>query len=94
MICQSSYHVQEGRIPLNQVARNNLRVEIGDSVEVIPQQDIRYGNWISIRPLDDHMESLNMTPQHVFDVYLKPFFAESAYISLNILLELILLCPL
>lgn len=80
MICLSSVDVNEDRIPLNQVARNNLRVEIGDSVDIVPYHDIKYGNWIYLRPLDEHIESVDMTSQQVFDVYLKPFFSEGACI--------------
>ena len=39
LICLSSDDVEEGRIQMNKVARNNLRVKLGDLVHVLDSFD-------------------------------------------------------
>ncbi|KAF8957113.1 putative cell division cycle protein 48 [Flammula alnicola] len=65
LICLSSDDVEEGRIQMNKVARNNLRVKLGDLVNVHQCLDIKYGKRV-------HGLSGN-----IFDVYLKPYFLEA-----------------
>ena len=60
---------------MNKVARNNLRVKLGDMVNVHPCLDIKYGKRIHILPFDDSIEGLS---GNIFDVYLKPYFLEGA----------------
>ena len=38
--------VEEGRIQMNKVARNNLRVKLGDLVNIHPCPDIKYSKRI------------------------------------------------
>ncbi|KAG6819838.1 hypothetical protein H0H93_008095 [Arthromyces matolae] len=73
LICLSSDEVEEGRIQINKVARNNLRVKLGDLVNVHQCLDIKYGKRIHVLPFDDSIEGLS---GNIFDVYLKPYFLE------------------
>lgn len=73
LICLSSDDVEEGRIQMNKVARNNLRVKLGDLVSVHQCLDIKYGKRVHILPFDDSIEGLS---GNIFDVYLKPYFLE------------------
>jgi transitional endoplasmic reticulum ATPase len=73
LICLSSDDVEEGRIQVNKVARNNLRVKLGDLVTVHQCLDIKYGKLVHILPFDDSIEGLS---GNIFDVYLKPYFLE------------------
>ena len=73
LICLSSDEVEEGRIQMNKVARNNLRVKLGDIVNVHQCLDIKYGKRIHVLPFDDSIEGLS---GNIFDVYLKPYFLE------------------
>ncbi|KAJ3709562.1 P-loop containing nucleoside triphosphate hydrolase protein [Lentinula guzmanii] len=74
LICLSSDDVEEGRIQMNKVARNNLRVKLGDLVNVHAANDIKYGKRVHILPFDDSIEGLS---GNIFDVYLKPYFLEA-----------------
>ncbi|KAE9393993.1 valosin-containing protein [Gymnopus androsaceus JB14] len=74
LICLSSDDVDEGKIQMNKVARNNLRVKLGDLVNVHACNDIKYGKRVHILPFDDSIEGLS---GNIFDVYLKPYFLEA-----------------
>ncbi|KAF8148376.1 CDC48 domain 2-like protein [Pholiota molesta] len=74
LICLSSDDVEEGRIQMNKVAHNNLRVKLGDLVNVHQCLDIKYGKRVHILPFDDSIEGLS---GNIFDVYLKPYFLEA-----------------
>ena len=76
LICLSDDGVEEGRIQLNKVARNNLRVKLGDLVNVHSCLDIKYGKRVHILPFDDSIEGLS---GNIFDVYLKPYFLEGEF---------------
>ncbi|KAF6744965.1 P-loop containing nucleoside triphosphate hydrolase protein [Ephemerocybe angulata] len=69
LICLSNGDVEEGRIRLNKVARNNLRVKLGDLVNVHHCLDVKYGKRIHVLPFDDSIEGLS---GNIFDVYLTP----------------------
>ena len=64
----------EDRIRLTRVARNNLRVRIGDIVSLQPFADIPYGKRIQVLPFDDSVEGLT---GNLFDAYLRPYFLEA-----------------
>ena len=63
---------------MNKVARNNLRVKLGDLVNVHQCLDIKYGKRVHILPFDDSIEGLS---GNIFDVYLKPYFLEGTRFS-------------
>lgn len=63
---------------MNKVARNNLRVKLGDLVDVHQCLDIKYGKRVHILPFDDSIEGLS---GNIFDVYLKPYFLEGTWFS-------------
>ena len=79
LICLSSDDVEEGKIQMNRVARNNLRVKLGDLCHVAPCNDIKYGKRVHILPFDDSVEGLS---GNIFDVYLKPYFLEGEFYAL------------
>jgi transitional endoplasmic reticulum ATPase len=84
LICLSSDDVEEGKIQLNKgksyfsarcwssdkvlVARNNVRVKLGDLCHVQACHDIKYGTRIHVLPFDDSIEGLS---GNLFDVFLK-----------------------
>ncbi|KAF8176669.1 hypothetical protein K438DRAFT_1419323, partial [Mycena galopus ATCC 62051] len=74
LTCLSLDDVEEGRIQVNKVARNNLRVKLGNLVGVHPCHDMKYGKRVHILPFDDSIEGLS---GNIFDVYLKPYFLEA-----------------
>lgn len=65
---------EDAKIRLNKVARNNLRVKLGDMITVHACSDIKYGKRIHVLPFDDSVEGLT---GNIFDVYLKPYFLEA-----------------
>jgi transitional endoplasmic reticulum ATPase len=73
LIVLSDDSVEEGRVQLNKVARNNLRVKLGDLCNVHQCLDIKYGKRIHVLPFDDSVEGLS---GNLFEVYLKPYFLE------------------
>lgn len=73
LIVLSSDDVEEGKIQMNKVARNNLRVKLGDVAVVHQCPDIKYGKRVHILPFDDSVEGLS---GNIFEVYLKPYFLE------------------
>lgn len=74
LICLSSDDVDEGKIQMNKVARNNLRVKLGDVCNIHACPEIKYGKRIHVLPFDDSIEGLT---GNIFDVYLKPYFLEA-----------------
>ncbi|ORY75712.1 Valosin-containing protein [Leucosporidium creatinivorum] len=74
LIVLSSEDVDEGKIQINKVARNNLRVKLGDIATVHACHDIKYGKRIHVLPFDDSIEGLT---GDIFNVFLKPYFLES-----------------
>ncbi|PWN43301.1 putative CDC48-microsomal protein of CDC48/PAS1/SEC18 family of ATPase [Ceraceosorus guamensis] len=74
LICLTADDTEDSKIRLNKVARNNLRVKLGDLVTVHACHDIKYGKRIHVLPFDDSVEGLT---GNIFDVYLKPYFLEA-----------------
>ncbi|KLO05487.1 AAA ATPase, partial [Schizopora paradoxa] len=74
LICMSSDEVDEGKVQMNKVARNNLRVKLGDLVHVQQLQNIEYGKRVHILPFDDSVEGLS---GNIFEVYIKPYLLEA-----------------
>ncbi|KZV93968.1 hypothetical protein EXIGLDRAFT_766109 [Exidia glandulosa HHB12029] len=58
LICLSSDDVDEGKIQLNKVARNNLGIKLGDLCSVHACHDIKYGKRIHVLPFDESIEGL------------------------------------
>jgi transitional endoplasmic reticulum ATPase len=61
---------------MNKVVRNNLRVKLGDLVD-LQFVDIEFGKRVWILPIHDSVEGLS---DNLFDVYLKPYFFEGPFI--------------
>lgn len=66
--------VEEGKVQMNKVARNNLRIKLGDLCHLSALPDIQYGKRVHILPFDDSIEGLS---GNIFEVYLKPYFLEA-----------------
>jgi len=66
--------VEETKIRMNKVVRNNLRVRLGDIISVHQCPDIKYGKRIHVLPIDDTIEGLT---GNLFELYLKPYFLEA-----------------
>ena len=56
------------------VVRKNLRVRLGDIVNITTKEDVPYIKKVHILPLDDTIEGVS---GNLFDVYLKPYFLEA-----------------
>lgn len=65
--------LDNGKIRLNKIARNNLRVRLGDIVAVTKYPNVPMGKRIHILPFADSVEGVtgNLT-----DTYLKPYFKD------------------
>lgn len=66
--------IDETKVKVNKVVRNNLRVRLGDVVAVHACGDIKYGKRVHILPIDDTVEGIT---GNLFDTYLKPYFLEA-----------------
>jgi len=62
------------KIFMNRVVRHNLRVKIGDVVNISAAPNVAYGQRIHVLPFDDTIEGLT---GNLFEVYLKPYFLEA-----------------
>jgi len=65
---------EEGKIRMNKVVRNNLRVRLSDVVSVHACPDVRYGKRIHVLPLEDTIEGIS---GNIFELFLKPYFLEA-----------------
>ncbi|XP_028413042.1 transitional endoplasmic reticulum ATPase [Dendronephthya gigantea] len=62
------------KVRMNRVIRRNLRVRLGDIINLQACPDVKYGKRIHVLPVDDTVEGLT---GNLFDVYLKPYFLEA-----------------
>lgn len=63
--------VEENKIRMNKVVRQNLRVRPGDIVSLNQCSEIVNGKRILVLPIDDTVEGLS---GNLFETYLKPYF--------------------
>jgi transitional endoplasmic reticulum ATPase len=66
--------VDKGKVRLNKVVRQNLRVRLGDIVSVHQCPDVPYAKRVHVLPLDDTIEGLT---GNLFETFLKPYFLEA-----------------
>ncbi|KAG0377582.1 AAA ATPase cdc48, partial [Mortierella sp. AD032] len=66
--------VEDSKVRINKVVRQNLRVRLGDVVSLHTCTDIKYGKRIHVLPVDDTVEGVT---GNLFEVYLKPYFLEA-----------------
>lgn len=66
--------VEESKIRVARMTRNNIRVRLGDIVSITPVPNAPYGARIHVLPIDDTIEGVT---GNLFDVFLKPFFQEA-----------------
>ncbi|KRY68440.1 Transitional endoplasmic reticulum ATPase -like protein 2 [Trichinella pseudospiralis] len=62
------------KIRLNRLVRGNLRVRVGDIVNIQALPDLKYGTRILVLPIQDTIVGLQ---GNLFEVFLKPYFCES-----------------
>jgi len=66
--------VSDEKIRIPRVVRANLRVRLGDVVQLNPCPDVKYGKRIHVLPIDDSIEGIE---GDLFQVFLKPYFTEA-----------------
>ncbi|CBY09484.1 unnamed protein product [Oikopleura dioica] len=66
--------VSDEKIRIPRVVRANLRVRLGDIVQLNPCPDVKYGKRIHVLPIDDSIEGIE---GDIFQVFLKPYFTEA-----------------
>ncbi|ESW95857.1 hypothetical protein KL918_003414 [Ogataea parapolymorpha] len=66
--------IEDGVCRINRVARNNLRVRLGDIVTIHPCPEIKFATRISVLPIADTIEGITGS---LFDVFLKPYFVDA-----------------
>ncbi|KAJ2957802.1 hypothetical protein NQZ79_g6550 [Umbelopsis isabellina] len=66
--------LEDNKVRINKVVRNNLRIRLGDVVSIHPCPDIKFGKRIHVLPIDDTVEGLT---GNLFETYLKPYFLEA-----------------
>ncbi|KAF8936545.1 transitional endoplasmic reticulum ATPase [Dissophora ornata] len=66
--------VEDSKVRINKVVRNNLRVRLGDIVSLHTCTDIKYGKRIHVLPVDDTVEGLT---GNLFETFLKPYFLDA-----------------
>ena len=66
--------IDSNLIRINKVVRKNLRVRLGDLITITEAKDVPYSKRIHVLPLADTIEGVS---GNLFEVYLKPYFAEA-----------------
>ena len=66
--------MEEGKIKMNKVVRKNLRIRIGDIVQVKPAGDVPNFTKIHILPFDDTVEGIT---GDITKTYLVPYFKDA-----------------
>jgi transitional endoplasmic reticulum ATPase len=66
--------LENGRIQMNKVIRNNLRVRLGDIIFLQHLESVPYGKKVHILPIGDTITGVS---GNLFDVFLKPYFLDT-----------------
>ncbi|KAK4684061.1 transitional endoplasmic reticulum ATPase, partial [Tremellales sp. Uapishka_1] len=74
LICLSQDDVEEGKVCMNKVARQNVALKLGDLCHISGAPDVKYGKRVHILPFSDSIEGIS---GNLFDVYLRPYFLEA-----------------
>jgi transitional endoplasmic reticulum ATPase len=67
-------NTEDGKIRMNKVVRNNLRVKMGDIVSLHSAGEVKYGKAVHILPFEDSIQGIT---GNLFETYLKPYFTEA-----------------
>jgi transitional endoplasmic reticulum ATPase len=67
-------NTEDGKIRMNKVVRNNLRVKMGDIVSLHSAGEVKYGKAVHILPFEDSIQGIT---GNIFETYLKPYFTEA-----------------
>ena len=60
-----------GKVRIHRIARQNLRVRVGDIVAIHSCPDIKFASRIHVLPIDDTLEGVT---GNLFETYIKPYF--------------------
>jgi transitional endoplasmic reticulum ATPase len=60
------------KVRMSKVVRSNLRLRLGDSVNVKPFPDVKFAKTVHVLPFKDTIEGLT---GDMFEVFVKPYFA-------------------
>lgn len=72
-LTDESNQLEDGKIRMNRVMRNNLRVRLGDIVAVTKYPNVPIGKRVSIIPFADKIEGVT---GDLAEIYLKPYFKD------------------
>ena len=72
-LTDESNQLEDGKIRMNKVMRNNLRVRLGDIVAVTKYPKVPIGKRVSIIPFADSVEGVT---GDLAEIYLKPYFKD------------------
>ena len=64
----------DGKIRMNKVVRQNLRVSLGDIVSIHALPDCPYATRIHVLPFEDTIEGI---AGNIFETHIKPYFLEA-----------------
>ena len=73
MACEEGDSLADDKIRMNKVVRNNLRVRLGDIIQVHACPDVPNGTRIHILPFEDSVEGLS---GNLTQTYLVPYFKD------------------
>lgn len=74
LVAMANDDMEDGACKINRVARNNLRIRLGDVVTIHACPEIKFASRISVLPIADTIEGLTGS---LFDVFLKPYFVDA-----------------
>ena len=63
----------DGKVRMNKVARNNLRVKLGGHVSITNAGDVAIGKAIHVQPFADTLEGVS---DDLLTTFLKPYFKD------------------
>jgi hypothetical protein len=65
--------VDTNRARMSKVIRSNLRLRLGDAVDVSAMPDVKFAKSVQVLPFKDSVDGIN---GDLFEVLIKPYFAE------------------
>ena len=73
-VAMSDKDCEETCVQLSKVARKNLKVKLGDSVYVTPQEDVPHLTELHVLPFEDTLDGVS---GNLFESYVKPYFLDA-----------------
>ena len=81
-IVLSDENLPNEKIRINRCVRNNLRVRLGDVVNIHACPDMKYGSRIHVLPIDDTVEGLSGFLYIYYTIYIYLIFIYNLYLKL------------